>query len=80
LTGPGELGLGLGEHHPDQFGSPSRMLAATGKDGLADRLGMGMGRDRGRAIAGPQSRLAMVAAPLQEVTDRAWRQAEGVGQ
>jgi hypothetical protein len=80
LTGPGELGLGLGEHHPDQLSPPGRMLAARGEDGLADRLGMGMGRGRGRAVVGPQPRLALVAATLQEVTDRAWRQVECVGQ
>jgi hypothetical protein len=80
LTGPGELGLSLGEHHPDQFSTPGRMLATRGEDRLSNRLGMGMGRWRWRAVAGPQPRLAQVAATLQEVTDRAWRKVECVRQ
>ena len=80
LTGPGELGLSLGENHPDQLGSPGRMATPQVEDSPASRLGMGMGREFGRAIAGDQPRLALVTAAFQEVTDRAWRQAEGVGQ
>lgn len=80
LRGPGELGLSLGEHDPDQLGFPGRVVTPQVEDSPAGRLGMGMGRELGRAIAGDQPRPALVTAAFQEVTDRAWRQAEGVGQ
>jgi hypothetical protein len=79
-SGPDDLRLSLGEHHTDQLRPPGRMLAARGEDGLADRLGMGMGRELGRTIAGNQARLTLITAAFQEMTDRPWRQGKCVGQ
>jgi hypothetical protein len=79
-AGPVELRLSLGEHHADQLRPPGRMLAAQGEDILANRLGMGMRRKLGRAIAGDQARMTLIAATLQQVANRSWRQSECIGQ
>jgi hypothetical protein len=73
-AGADHLRLSLGEHHADQLGPPGRVVASQGEDGLTNRLGVGMIRGRGDAISGDQAGFALVAATLQEMTDRAWRE------
>jgi hypothetical protein len=74
------LGLVGGEHHPNQFGPPGRVVASHGEDSLTDRLGMGMIGRPGRAISRDQAGFALIADPLQEMTDRARREPERLGQ
>ena len=80
LAGPGELGLGVGEHHADQLRPPGRMVATRGEDRLADRVGMGMIEWRGGVITGKEAGGAPLAIPLQEMTDGARREVVGLGQ
>jgi hypothetical protein len=37
---------------------------------------MGMGRELGPAIAGDQARMTPIAAALQQMANRSWRQVE----
>jgi len=71
-AGPDDLGLSVGEHHADQFRPPSRVLATQGENRLTDSVGMGVIECQGGAIAGKKTRVALLAIPLQEMTDGAW--------
>jgi hypothetical protein len=70
-TGPGDLRLGLGEHHADQPRPPSRVIATQGEDRLSDIIGIGMVECRGDAIAGKEAGIPPLASPFQEMTDGA---------
>ena len=79
-AGADRLRLGLGEHHADQLGAPTRVVGSQGEGGLTDRLRVGMVRGLGGVICRDQAGLALLAAPLQEMTDRPWREAVLIGQ
>jgi hypothetical protein len=79
-AGADHLRLILGEHHADQLGAPGRVVASQGEDGLTNRLRVGMIRGLGDAISRDQAGFALVAATFQEMTDRAWREPERLGQ
>jgi hypothetical protein len=75
-TGPIDRGLSGGQHHPDQFRSPTGVGATRGQNRMTDFLGIGvLQRIRGM-IVGDQSRIPLVATPLQEMTNGPWGEVE----
>ena len=79
-AGPGDLRLLLGEHHADQFGPPSPVMATRGEDRLANLDGIGMIECRGSAIAGKKTGIPLLASPFQEMTHGARREVEELSQ
>ena len=79
-AGPGDQRPLLGEHHADQFGPPTRVVATQGEGRLADLIGIDMIKCRRSAIAGEEAGIPMFASPFQEMAHGARREIEGLGQ